>query len=79
MDSFTVEIFDEKSFTKDERIAYATIPIPTQLFDGETVNEFYNLSGKQGLDQEGQGMAQTLSDNLSLIRLSPHTSTYAFI
>lgn len=54
VDSFTVEIFDEKSFTKDERIAYATIPIPTQLFDGETVNEFYNLSGKQGLDQEGQ-------------------------
>ena len=57
-----MEIFDEKSFTKDERIAYATIPIPTQLFDGETVNEFYNLSGKQGLDQEGQGMARSWND-----------------
>ncbi|CAG5099738.1 Oidioi.mRNA.OKI2018_I69.XSR.g16661.t1.cds [Oikopleura dioica] len=55
VDSFTVEIFDEKSFTKDERVAYATIPIPPRVFDGETVNEFYNLSGKQGLDQEGQG------------------------
>lgn len=54
VDSFTVEIFDEKSFMKDERVAWTTVPIPTSVFDGETTNEWYPLTGKQGTGQEGQ-------------------------
>ncbi len=49
-----IEIFDECSFTADELIAWAYIPIPRAVLDeGKTVDEWFSLSGKQGEDQEG--------------------------
>lgn len=54
VDSFSVEIFDEKSFTADERIAWAVLNIPERVIQGETVDDWYPLSGKQGDLAEGQ-------------------------
>lgn len=54
VDSFTVEIFDEKSFTSDERVAWAVVQIPQNVVDGETKEEWVPLNGKQGPAQEGQ-------------------------
>lgn len=54
VDSFSVEIFDEKSFTTDERIAWAVLNIPERVIQGETVDDWYPLSGKQGDLAEGQ-------------------------
>jgi len=54
VDTFTIEIFDEKSFKADERIAWSVIDIIPRIMNGETVDEWYSLSGKQGNQQEGQ-------------------------
>ncbi|XP_050434297.1 toll-interacting protein-like [Adelges cooleyi] len=48
-----VEIFDECSFKMDELIAWTTVPIPLQIFKGVTIEQWYNLTGKQGPNQEG--------------------------
>ena len=48
-----LEIYDECSFSVDELIAHSYITIPEEIFKGETVEEWYNLSGKQGEAKEG--------------------------
>lgn len=49
-----VEIYDECSFMMDELIAWAHIDIPAQVLQrGETHEDWYMLSGKQGANQEG--------------------------
>ncbi|XP_012250529.2 toll-interacting protein-like [Athalia rosae] len=49
-----VEIYDECSFTMDELIAWGHIEIPPQVIQkGETHEDWYPLSGKQGDNQEG--------------------------
>lgn len=49
-----VEIYDECSFVMDELIAWGHINIPPQvLLKGETHEDWYMLSGKQGDNQEG--------------------------
>ena len=37
----------------DERIAWGLIPIKEEVFAGETIEDWYSLSGKQGDDKEG--------------------------
>lgn len=37
----------------DELIAWAQIPIPSSVFAGQTHEEWFPLSGKQGEGQEG--------------------------
>ena len=37
----------------DERIAWGLIPIKEVVYQGETVDDWYTLSGKQGEDKEG--------------------------
>ena len=64
VDSFSVEIFDEKSFTTDERIAWAVLNIPERVIQGETVDDWYPLSGKQGDLAEGQGQVHHMSEFL---------------
>jgi hypothetical protein len=49
-----LEIYDECSFSVDELVAHSYIQIPEEIFRGETVEEWYNLSGKQGEAKEGQ-------------------------
>lgn len=37
----------------DERIAWGLITIKDSVFAGETLEDWYSLSGKQGEDKEG--------------------------
>lgn len=51
--SIYLELYDECSFTMDELIAWAKIPIPASVMKGETHEDWFSLSGKQGEDKEG--------------------------
>ncbi|KAL3267029.1 hypothetical protein HHI36_011172 [Cryptolaemus montrouzieri] len=53
INTISVEIYDECSFTMDELIAWATIVIPKQVLAGETHEDWYPLTGKQGEGVEG--------------------------
>ena len=48
-----VEVYDECSFKMDELIAWTEIKIPETVLRGETHEEWYSLSGKQGDHVEG--------------------------
>lgn len=50
----SIEIYDECSFKMDELIAWTEIKIPESVLRGETHEEWYPLSGKQGEGLEGQ-------------------------
>lgn len=43
----------QRAFSMDERIAWGLIPIKDEVFAGETIEDWYALSGKQGDDKEG--------------------------
>ncbi|KAH1020791.1 hypothetical protein HUJ04_010395 [Dendroctonus ponderosae] len=51
--TISIEIFDERSFTMDELIAWSLVTIPPKVLAGETDENWYKLSGKQGEDVEG--------------------------
>ena len=54
VETIGVEIFDERSFTEDELIAWTSIKIPKEVIqDHKTLDECYSLSGKQGEGKEG--------------------------
>lgn len=53
IDSFHLEIYDEKQFSLDEKIAWLYEPIPAEIFQGITVERWFPLSGRLGPHKEG--------------------------
>ncbi|KAK4886483.1 hypothetical protein RN001_002754 [Aquatica leii] len=53
VNTISIEIYDERSFTMDELIAWTTITIPQQVMNGETHEDWYQLNGKLGDGLEG--------------------------
>jgi len=53
VDSFLLQIFDEKSFSTDEEIAVLNFTFPDELFQGVPMDEWIPLSGRLGEQKEG--------------------------
>lgn len=53
IDSFHLEIYDEKQFSLDEKIAWLHERIPQEIFAGITVERWFPLSGRSGPNKEG--------------------------
>lgn len=49
----SIEIYDECSFKMDELIAWTEVRIPESVLKGQTHEEWFSLSGKQGDHVEG--------------------------
>ena len=58
------------SFSPDERVAWGLILIKDEVIAGETVDDWYSLSGKQGEDKEG--MINIILQYRVCIALSSH-------
>lgn len=46
-------IYVQRSFTMDDRVAWTHVTIPERAMNGETVDDWYPLSGKLGDEKEG--------------------------
>ncbi|XP_063700404.1 toll-interacting protein-like [Culicoides brevitarsis] len=74
--SLSLEIYDECQFTMDELIAWAEIKIPDAVLKGETVDEWYCLSGKQGEALEGQiHLVMSFSTTPVAYNIQPYSQT----
>ncbi|PRD33897.1 UNVERIFIED_CONTAM: tollip-b [Trichonephila clavipes] len=49
-----IEVFDEHTLTPDERIAYADYVLTDEALQGQFIDIWVPLSGKQGPEKEGQ-------------------------
>ncbi|VDN30499.1 unnamed protein product [Gongylonema pulchrum] len=47
VESFYLQIFDERAFTVDQCIAWGLIVLPNGIFNGEVIDDWYQLSGQQ--------------------------------
>ncbi|KAK6021591.1 CUE domain protein, partial [Ostertagia ostertagi] len=47
VESIYIQIFDEKAFSADECVAWAHVMLPPAIFNGETIDDYYPLSGQQ--------------------------------
>ncbi|XP_065835370.1 toll-interacting protein B-like [Oscarella lobularis] len=48
-----IELYDERAFSVDERIAWGVFELPDRVFDNQLVDDWFPLSGKQGDEKEG--------------------------
>ncbi|RNA24367.1 toll-interacting [Brachionus plicatilis] len=71
VDSLNIEIYDEKSFTEDEMIAFVKYPLQSKLFDGVFIDEWIPLSGRLGEQKEGYINIHLLFTPIDQIRPKP--------
>uniref|UniRef100_A0A7M5WK70 Toll-interacting protein n=2 Tax=Clytia hemisphaerica TaxID=252671 RepID=A0A7M5WK70_9CNID len=50
---FYIEIYDERTFQMDEKVAWGMIKIKPEVLEGQTDDEWHALTGKQGDGKEG--------------------------
>eukprot|EP00118_Oscarella_pearsei_P009748 m.56930 g.56930 ORF g.56930 m.56930 type:complete len:295 (+) comp34666_c0_seq1:668-1552(+) len=48
-----VEVYDERAFSVDERVAWGVFELSDHLFEGQLVDNWFPLNGKQGDGKEG--------------------------
>uniref|UniRef100_A0A915B5U4 Toll-interacting protein n=1 Tax=Parascaris univalens TaxID=6257 RepID=A0A915B5U4_PARUN len=72
VESIYLQIYDERAFTVDECIAWAHIVLPNGVFNGEIIDDWYQLSGQQGDGKEG---AVNLVVSFSPVEATPTTVT----
>lgn len=53
IDSFHLEIYDQRQFSPDEKIAWLDETIPADVFRGMTIERWYPLTGRLGQNKEG--------------------------
>lgn len=53
VEAIHVSIFDEKTMSSDEEIAFGLVTFPPEIFKGNVVDNWYPLSGRQGENLEG--------------------------
>ncbi|VDD96932.1 unnamed protein product [Enterobius vermicularis] len=53
VESIYIQIYDERAFSNDECVAWAHIVLPSGVFNGEVIDDWYQLSGQQGDAREG--------------------------
>ena len=70
--SFHVEIFDEKAFSVDERIAWAHVEIPAAVFEGQQVDDWFPLNGNLGEGKEGNMLLGFKFERLPNFATPPH-------
>ncbi|XP_077291407.1 toll-interacting protein-like isoform X2 [Arctopsyche grandis] len=71
-----LEIYDECSFTMDELVAWAHVPIPAVVMKGETHEDWYRLNGKQGDAMEGViNMVFSTSTTVPMVQM-PYVASY---
>ena len=71
--SFYVEIFDEKAFSVDERIAWAHVEIPAGVFEGQQVEDWFPLNGNLGEGKEGSMLLGFKFERLPNFGTPPHS------
>jgi len=53
LESIYLQVFDERAFTNDECVGWAHVILPEGIFNNETIDDWYSLSGPQGEGKEG--------------------------
>lgn len=53
VDTIHIEIYDERAFTNDEKVAWALYTIADDVLSGQTREEWIPLNGRQGDGKEG--------------------------
>lgn len=51
--SFSIDIYDEKQFSADEKVAWLHETIPPEVYQGQTIERWFPLSGRYGVGREG--------------------------